>query len=47
MKAKNARLRKVQETILIELKQKEQKIAQHRLENEKLYHKLAEVQSLI
>jgi hypothetical protein len=45
MKAKNARLRKIQETILIELRQKEQQIAQQRLENEKLYHKLAEVQS--
>lgn len=45
MKAEKARLDKTKQTIFVELSQKENFLEQRRLENEKLYNKLADLKS--
>jgi septal ring factor EnvC (AmiA/AmiB activator) len=45
LKAEKARLDKTKQTIFVELQQKEGLLEQRRLENEKLYNKLADLKS--
>jgi hypothetical protein len=45
LKAEKARLDKARQTILVELNMKEMLLEQRRLENEKLYNKLADLKS--